>query len=469
MNEQQRVEWKERIDKELITMGNEIGETIQIDKDFELALESIMMGENIFINGSAGVGKSLFTSLVRRTFSGNMVVTASTGIASASIKGVTVHSMFRLPLKAISKATEFNAVAKSIYSDQNKLKVMTSMDLLVWDEISMGKCYNLDTIDHVLRNLRDRPLEPFGGVQVILIGDVMQLEPIVNNKSYEKDFLKENYNSNPYFFNASAYRTGAFRYIEFKTIYRQKNKRFQQVLNNFRCYNFTDSDLDYINSREVKEEEFFLEGDYIYIASKNSIADDVNESWLASLDGSPIVLQAQITGKTLKSNIPDVVTLKPEAQVMLLRNNPIKGYYNGSLGIFKRVIDSEHIEVEIDGELISIDIHEEKHIDYVFNKEENKVEEQVVGTKKQYPIKLAYSLTVHKTQGLSLDRAFIDLGNRAFASGQSYVALSRLRTLEGLGLKRPLTKDDFKINKHLEKFLNDNTEEETKKTRTLKD
>lgn len=453
MNEQDRKAWKERIDNEIIIMGKELGETIIIDEGFQRALDSIALGENLFLTGSAGVGKSLFTDIVRRTFKGNMVVTATTGIASANIKGVTMHSMFMLPLKAIATTTEYNKVAKKIFYNKTKKSVIENMDLLVIDEISMAKGYNLDTIDHVLRNLRDDAFSPFGGVQVILIGDLMQLEPVVDHKGYEKDFLKDNYNGNPYFFNSSAYKTGNFNYIEFNHIYRQKDKEHQQVLNNFRSYDFSKKDLDYMNNRVVDESEFFNEGDYIFIATTNKKANEVNDSWLEALDGELITLNAYIEGQVLKSNIPETINLKPDAQIMMLRNDKNHRYFNGSLGIFKEVLDEETILVEVDGQEIVVERYEEKYIDYIYNKEENTVEEIEVGKKEQFPIKLAYSLTVHKTQGLSLDRAYIDFGRGCFAGGQAYVGLSRIRTLNGLGLKKPLKEKDFIISKHLQKFL----------------
>ena len=453
MKEEDRLAWKERIDRELLIMEKEMGEPIVIDEDFKKALESVMLGENIFISGSAGVGKSLFTSLIRRTYKGNIVATATTGIASANIKGVTLHSLFKLPLKPICRITDYNRVASDLLN-MGKSDVLVNMDVLLLDEVSMAKCYHIDAIDHILRNLRDKPFIPFGGVQIILIGDLMQLEPVVSDVA-EEELLEHNYNGNPYFFNANAYRTG-FKYIEFKTIYRQKNKDLQNTLNNFRCYGYNNEDIDYMNTRVVDEMDFFNEGDYVYIASTNKKAQEINDSWLASLDGDLITLNSIVTGSVGVSNLEDVIVLKPNAQILMLRNDSNHEFFNGTLGIFKRMLNPDKMEVEIDGKLVEVSRYEEEHINYKYNKTENHIEESPTGTRKQFPVKLAYSLTVHKTQGLTLDRAYIDLGFKAFACGQAYVALSRVRTLEGLGLKRPLKPSDFIESEHLKKFLNDN-------------
>ncbi len=187
---------------------------LEITEDFSLAVDNLVLGNNLFITAPAGYGKSAFIDLVRSTYVGNMGVCGSTGIASANIRGVTLHSMFKLPLKGISKPTEFNEVAHSL-TYGGKDKVLKNLDLLVIDEISMVKSYHLETVDKVLKNLRDDPFTPFGGCQVILVGDVGQLPPVVKSTGYENDFLKENFNGNPFFFSCSAYRTGNFQYIEF--------------------------------------------------------------------------------------------------------------------------------------------------------------------------------------------------------------------------------------------------------------
>ncbi len=205
-----------------------------------------------------------------------------------------------------------------------------------------------------------------------------------------------------------------------------------------------------------------MEGDFVYLATTNKVVDSKNMQWLSSLEGETITYNAQISGKTLQSVIPDTIHLKEGAQIMLLKNDLEGRYFNGSLGIFLREKDEETLIVELDGREVEISRYKEQSIDYIYDKEDNSVKETVIGERLQFPLKLSYSLSCHKSQGLTLDRAFVDLGPKAFASGQAYVALSRVRSMEGLGLKRALTEKDFPKNKHLIDFLeNTLTEEET--------
>ena len=450
MNEQQRVDFKKRFYGEAERKG------IEVNAEYEQALQSLMMGENIFINGAGGVGKSELINLVRSTFTGNVVTCGSTGVAASSIGGTTLHSLFLLPLKPISKATERNEVAKKIYSNENKLKVMTNMRVLIIDEGSMVKNHTLDAIDHILRQLRDNPLEAFGGVQVIISADLFQLPPVVSTQA-EIDFLDNNYNGSPYFFNSQAYRLGNFKFIELVKIYRQSNKEFQEVLNRFRLYSFTDSDLEYINKRVVTEEEFFIEDDYTYLSSVNRIADSVNERWLHTLEGEEIIFNAEIRGKKIASTIPEVIKLKPSAQIMMLKNSQDGAYFNGSLGIFKKVIDADKILVEIDGKDIEVSKYTEKVIDYSFDRDKNEIVEIELGSRVQYPLRVNFASSIHKSQGQTLNRIYIDLSKSFRVSGMGYVSLSRCTSYEGVGLKRKLVRADFPKNDELIKFIEKNS------------
>ncbi|MDA3854678.1 MAG: AAA family ATPase [Candidatus Woesearchaeota archaeon] len=448
MNEKDRIAFKERFYIEADKQG------IEVNTEFQKALETIVTGSNVFLTGNAGKGKSTFINILRACYTGNMAVCGSTGVASANIQGVTLHSLMSLPLKAISKHSEYMEVAQKAISRNGA--VLKNLDLLVIDEISMTKPYHISAVDHILKQAKECEYKPFGGCSIILTGDVAQASPIVDNKSYEPAFLKENFEGCPFFFSSPAYKLGNFKFIELKKNYRQGKNDFSDTLDRLRDYTFTQSDIDLINTRVVNEEDFYAEDDFLYLSSTNKVVNAVNKSWLDALEGRLYTFNAETSGKVLKSLIPDTLHLKEGCQIMALRNDKDKQYFNGSRGTFLKQIDNDTLLIEIEGEKIKVERYEEKSIEYKFDKESNSVIEKTIGRRLQFPITQASAISVHKSQGISLDRAFIDLSKYFKPSGLAYVALSRVRKLEGVGLARKVTAKDFPENEHLVKFLEEN-------------
>lgn len=403
-------------------------------------------GSQIFLTGKAGTGKTTFLrSLGERTHK-RFAIVAPTGIAALNAGGVTIHSMFQLPLGTFlpdrtpsgqfsSEAniyTQFTLSRKHPISAAKK-QVLRSLDLLIIDEVSMLRADVLDAIDYRMRSVRGNFSRAFGGVQVLMIGDLFQLPPIV--KDHEWGLLKRYYHS-AHFFEAKALQTEGFVYIELDKIYRQSDQRFIDLLNNLRENQTTPDDVALLNSYYKSQTE--VEDGIITLTTHNYKADDMNMAQLRRLKGESFVFSAEVDGDFPESMypLPQRLELKEGAQVMFVRNDSNGGrFFNGMLATVCE-LDEKLIKVRVIDSGLVLDVPREQweNKKYYVSASTRDLDEEVVGTFSQFPIKLAWAVTVHKSQGLTFDRAVIDVG-QAFASGQVYVALSRLRSLDGLILK----------------------------------
>jgi DNA-binding NarL/FixJ family response regulator len=403
-------------------------------------------GSHIFLTGKAGTGKTTFLrSLGERTHK-RFAIVAPTGIAALNAGGVTIHSMFQLPLGTFlpdrTPSGQFSSEA-NIYTQFTlsrrhpisaaKKQVLRSLDLLIIDEVSMLRADVLDAIDYRMRSVRGNFTRAFGGVQVLMIGDLFQLPPIV--KDHEWGLLKRYYHS-AHFFEAKALQTEGFVYIELDKIYRQSDQRFIDLLNNLRENQTTPDDVAVLNSYYKSQTE--VEDGIITLTTHNYKADDMNMAQLRRLKGESFVFFAEVDGDFPESMypLPQKLELKEGAQVMFVRNDSNGGrFFNGMLATVCE-LDEKLIKVRVIDSGLVLDVPREQweNKKYSVSASTRDLDEEVVGTFSQFPIKLAWAVTVHKSQGLTFDRAVIDVG-QAFASGQVYVALSRLRSLEGLILK----------------------------------
>ncbi len=403
-------------------------------------------GAHIFLTGKAGTGKTTFLrSLGQRTHK-RFAIVAPTGIAALNAGGATIHSMFQLPLGTFlpdrtpsgqftSDAniyTQFTLSRKHPISSLKK-QVLRSIDLLIIDEVSMLRSDVLDAIDYRMRSVRGNFSKAFGGVQLLMIGDLFQLPPIV--KDHEWNLLKRYYHS-AYFFEAIALQSEGFVYIELDKIFRQSDERFIRLLNNLRENVTTADDIGLLNSFYQPNAEH--QDGVITLTTHNYKADDINQSRLRRIDGEMHVFAADVDGDFPESMypLPLKLELKMGAQVMFVRNDSAGGrFFNGMLATVCE-LSEESIKVRVIDNNLILDVPKEQweNKKYSVSASTRDLDEEVVGTFSQYPIKLAWAVTVHKSQGLTFDRAVIDVG-QAFAPGQVYVALSRLRTLEGLILK----------------------------------
>lgn len=412
---------------------------------FTLAAELVNnTGQHIFLTGKAGSGKTTFLHFIRKHTKKNCAIVAPTGVAAINAGGVTMHSFFQLPFEVFLpvnapfsghlNVTYQHSLFSKVQLNSMKREVMEELELLIIDEVSMLRCDKLDCIDSILRGVRKKNI-PFGGVQVLFIGDLYQLPPVAPDADWQ--IMKEHYKS-PFFFDAHVLQSTDIVYIELKKIYRQKEKLFIDLLNNVRNNTMSEYDFELLQSRYNPSFRPPSDENYITIASHNYKADKINADELQKLPGEVAVFIGQIEGDFSDKSFPaeQKLGLKVGAQVMFIKNDSgeDRKYYNGKIAVVKS-IQKETITVTMRDEGVDFELRKEtwENIRYQVNKSTNKIDEEVIGKYIQYPVRLAWAVTIHKSQGLTFNRIVIDAG-QSFAAGQVYVALSRCTTLTGMVL-----------------------------------
>ena len=393
-------------------------------------------GRSIFLTGKAGTGKTTFLKTIVERSRKRPIVVAPTGVAAINAGGVTIHSFFQLPFAPYVPGAK---VESKFDFGREKRKIIASIDLLIIDEISMVRADLLDAIDNVLRRFRDH-FQPFGGVQLLMIGDLAQLTPVVTPE--DEQMLKPYYDT-PYFFGSKALQQTDYVTIQLSHVYRQQDMSFLQILNEVRQGHPSPQALSLLNERCKPAFTPRPEDAYIRLTTHNHLANYYNESELRKLTSPTFQFQAEVKGTFPDYSYPtaETLVLKQGAQVMFVKNDPSADhlYYNGRIGRVTYV-DSKRILVRCEGDEDDIEVEplEWENTHYTLNEQTREIESEVMGTFRQYPLRLAWAITIHKSQGLTFDRAIID-ANQSFAPGQVYVALSRCRTLEGLVLANSLS------------------------------
>ncbi|MDD5703202.1 MAG: DEAD/DEAH box helicase [Dehalococcoidales bacterium] len=421
--------------------------SIELNEQFKKALQVMESGRNVFVTGRAGTGKSTLLSYFRGHTGKKIVTLAPTGVAALNIQGETVHSFFKFkPDITPEKVKKIKSRRKRIYRE---------LDSIIIDEISMMRADLLDCVDQFMRLNGCDSKKPFGGAQMIFIGDLYQLPPVVTG--HEREMFKLKYDS-PYFFSAEIFAELEMEYIELEKVYRQKDEAFIDLLNAIRNNSVTDNDLRLLNSRVEKEIYSLEKNNYeIHLVTTNMMASAINEEHLAGLKTKIHSYRAETKGEFRRESYPtyEELRLGIDAQVMLLNNDSQSRWVNGSIGRIVKINGSGEDEGEIivvelsSGRLVDVTPFSWEIFHFDYNEKAKEIESKIVGSFTQYPLKLAWAITIHKSQGKTFDRVTIDMGNGAFAHGQTYVALSRCSSLEGIALKKPIKRShifmDYKI------------------------
>ena len=421
----------------------------------------------VYLTGKAGTGKTTFLKYIKETTDKNTVVLAPTGVAAINAGGVTIHSFFQIPFGPFvpnDSRLRTNATGsenkETIYTtfkySEDKRKIIQNLELLIIDEISMVRADMLDVIDKILGVVRQKPYLPFGGVQVILIGDTFQLPPIADNEQWR--ILSQFYKT-PFFFSSKVIEQNTPLYIELKKIYRQNEQEFIDLLNRVRVNQVSQNDLSILNAKY--NPTFSGNGnDYIILATHNNIVNETNLTKLNKLETELFTYEANITGIYPDKHKPTdhFLKLKVGAQIMFVKNDTgeIKKYYNGKIGKIKALQKSSIIVIFDNETEVEVERTEWSNIKYTYDKKQKKIVEEIIGTFEQFPIRLAWAITVHKSQGLTFEKVIADLG-RAFTSGQVYVALSRCTSFNGLMLKTQLNNNAIKTDPRVIEFAKNET------------
>ncbi len=437
---------------------------------FRLATELVnQSSRNIFLTGKAGTGKTTFLKYIRENCPKQIAVVAPTGVAAINAGGVTMHSFFQLPFSPFipeaggfreqnETVTNRNSLLSRLRMTTEKKKILQELELLVIDEISMVRCDMLDAVDAILRHIRRRYHEKFGGVQVLFIGDMFQLPPVI--KEHEWNLLKDFYNS-PYFFDSLVIKEEPPVYIEFTKIYRQNEERFINVLNQVRNNELDDDGRSLLEHRFSTKFQRSKDDGYIILTTHNEKARSKNETELNKLESKLFSYAAEIQGDFSESAYPadEHLQLKVGAQVMFIKNDTekVKRYFNGKIGTVKELTD-EKIIVVCKDEPEAVEVKKEKweNIRYTVDKATRQLKEEVLGSFTQYPLRLAWAITIHKSQGLTFDKVIIDAGE-AFAPGQVYVALSRCTTLNGIVLQSQIRSAKMFTDEKIVRFSKSNS------------
>ena len=445
---------------------------------FQLAVDLVnSTSQHIFLTGKAGTGKTTFLRYIKEHTQKNVVVVAPTGVAAINAGGVTMHSFFQLPFGAFVPGhirredvigyvdvTDKHSLFKNIHFGGDKREMLQELELLIIDEVSMMRCDMLDAIDTILRHFRRAPHLPFGGVQVLYIGDLFQLPPVIAGEEWK---VLQSFYESPFFFSAKVVAEAPPVYIELKKIYRQSEQQFINVLNNVRDNKVTRADYELLNSRY--NPQFVSEGDdhYITITTHNKKADQINAAELAKLPGKLHTFKATVKDDFSEKALPTDIELqlKVGAQIMFIKNDSgsDRRFFNGKLATVSKIMNDEITVSFVDGgEDLVLEKETWKNIRYIYNKENDDIDEEELGSFTQYPVRLAWAITVHKSQGLTFDRAVIDAGS-SFAAGQVYVALSRCTAIDGLVLRSRLHPSAIATDKRIIEFAQREIDEDSLK------
>jgi hypothetical protein len=420
-----------------------IPDDFELTPDFEHAFDVMeRTTRHVYITGNAGTGKSTLLQYFKEKTQKKIVVLAPTGVAAINVGGSTIHSFFRFPPRLVT--------TDGVRRVRGREALFAALETVVIDEVSMVRADVMDAIDQSLRLNRKRPHEPFGGVQVILLGDLYQLPPIVDKEL--QDYFSDTYKS-PYFFDAQVFTSHAFEVIELGKVFRQRDPGFVELLNKVRNNQVRAADLLALNRRCAPSAPSGTGELAITLTSTNGLASKINLERLDALRAKASLFDAEVTGNFDEQSCPTDrrLTLKPGAQVMMVKNDPNKRWVNGSLGVVHSLSD-DGITVSFGGTVCPVEPSAWDKIEYEYNKSDGRIEPKITGSFRQYPIKLAWAITVHKSQGKTFDHVIIDLGRGAFAHGQTYVALSRCRSFEGIRLKSPIKASDIILDGTVSRF-----------------
>ena len=420
---------------------------LQLSGDFQYVIEALeKTSKSMFITGKAGTGKSTLLQLFRRSTRKKTVILAPTGVAALNVKGQTIHSFFKFPAKLLHK----HDIKKHRFR-----KLYQKIEVIIIDEVSMVRADLMDNIDVFLRKNRENDV-PFGGVQMVFFGDLFQLPPVVSTEE-ERHLFKTEFES-PYFFSAHVFQNFEMDRVELSRIYRQDNRHFIRLLEAVRNNSVDFEDLEDLNVRFQRDPQ--VEEHHITLSATNATVNRINQRELEELETEAFVYLGKTEGQFDPRVYPTdlVLTLKVGAKVMFIKNDSDGNFVNGTIGtVSELTTDNIKVLVEEDqrSEVLKVPKMEWEILKYKINeKDENKLDTEVVGKFTQYPLKLAWAITIHKSQGKTFDKMIIDLGRGAFAHGQTYVALSRCRTLEGIILKQKLKPQDVLVDERIIDYYN---------------
>ena len=430
------------------------------NREWQQALQIIQYTRrSLFLTGKAGTGKSTFLRHIAETTKKKHVILAPTGIAAINAGGQTLHSFFKLPFHPLlpnDSSYSIRNIRKTLKYSGELTKLLRELELIIIDEISMVRADIIDFIDKVLRIYCRNMREPFGGKQLLLVGDIFQLEPVIKEDEWR---LMQPFYASAYFFAAKVWQEMQLVSIELRKVYRQSDSQFIGLLDRIRQNHATDADLQSINARVNQSSKQKENGFEITLATRRDTVDYINDLHLSELEGDSTIFKGHIKGDFPETSLPAPMELeiKPGAQVIFIKNDKEKRWVNGTLGVVIYIDEGEGIITVVDEDGHEYDVEREvwENMRYTFNEKEQKIEEEMLGSFIQFPLRLAWAITVHKSQGLTFRHVKIDFsGGGAFAGGQTYVALSRCTSLEGITLEAPIRRSDIFVRAEVIAFAN---------------